>query len=187
MGYYLPIIITVIFYVFRIREFLITRETIPGPVTEKRSFLFLFFSGTLIFLCAVFEYLSTKVSVSYIFVIIGTLVIIVSFVVRNWAIRSLGRFWSVHVEIRDNHELVETGPYRLVRHPVYTAAILEVFGAVLLLQAYLTSLAILVLIVPSIMYRIRIEEEALIKKFGEDYRKYMDRTGSLFPTKLSLR
>lgn len=187
MEYYLPIILTAVFYLLRVREFLIKRELVPGPVKEKRSFLFLFFSGTLVFVCAVVEYLVRGGAPNYWFVVFGSMVIALSFIIRNWAIHSLGKFWSVHVEIRENHKLVTNGPYRAVRHPVYTAAILEVVGAVLLLQAYFTSLIILVLILPSIFYRIRIEEAALVEKFGEDYRKYMDQTGAIFPSKTRLR
>ena len=46
-------------------------------------------------------------------------------VIRVMAIRALGRFWSLHVEIREPHQFVQDGPYRIVRHPVYSSFVIE--------------------------------------------------------------
>lgn len=178
---HLPIIVAGILYLTRIREFLIKRDTIKGPVKEKASFVLLFVGGTLTTIAAMVEYLLLDRPPSLILVIIGAIVTLSSFAYRNWAIRTLGRFWSVHVEIRENHTLIDTGPFRRVRHPVYAAAIGELVGIVLILQAYYASLIILLIVVPSIVFRIRIEEKALIHKFGAQYIDYKNRAGALTP------
>ena len=58
-----------------------------------------------------------------------------SFWLRARAIAALGRFWSLHVEIRENHEFVKTGPFRWMRHPVYFSMILELASICLILHA----------------------------------------------------
>lgn len=181
MPYYLPIIVTAVFYLVRVREFFVRRDTEKGKIDEKSSFLFLFLGGTLVTFGAMAEYLILDRTPSYLMVILGSATFLFALVYRNWAIKTLGRFWSVHVEIRDNHELIQSGPFKNVRHPVYTAAILEVIGAVLILQAYLSTILIFIVLLPAIFRRIQIEEIELIRKFGDSYKEYMKRTGKLIP------
>ncbi len=181
MEHYLPVIVVAILYLMRIREFLVKRETVKGPVKEKTSFILLFAGGTLVVVCSFVEYFAMNRSPSYTFMALGTLITLGAFAYRNWAIRTLGKFWSVHVEIRDNHELITSGPFKSVRHPVYTGALLEVIGAVFILKASFSALLILLVVLPSIYFRIHIEEKELIEKFGDNYREYRKRTGSLLP------
>lgn len=181
MQNYLPLIIASLLYLIRIREFLIRRETIKGQIKEKASFLFLFLGGTLVTLSSMAEYIALDRSPSFLSVILGTLITLGAFSYRNWAIRTLGKFWSVHVEIRDNHSLITSGPFKNVRHPVYTAALLEAVGIVIILQAYISFIIIPLIIFPAIIYRIRIEENELIQKFKNEYEEYIKRSWPLLP------
>src|SRR5260221_128453 len=56
---------------------------------------------------------------------LGVLCAVVSFKLRWGAIAALGKFWSLHVEMRENHQFVQEGPFRFVRHPTYFSMILE--------------------------------------------------------------
>jgi protein-S-isoprenylcysteine O-methyltransferase len=100
---------------------------------------------------------------------------------RWWSIVHLGRFFSVDVAIASDHKVVETGPYRLARHPSYTGLLLQCAGLGIVLG---TALSFLVIIVPTffaLFRRIRVEEKALLANFGEDYAAYTRRTKRLLP------
>jgi len=97
-----------------------------------------------------------------------------------WVFRSLGTNLTDTVVTRREHTLVTTGPYRWVRHPLYSAAGLAVVADSLVTANWylaLTGALVFVLIV----IRTAREEENLIRRFGDDYRRYMEKTGRLFP------
>ena len=97
-----------------------------------------------------------------------------------WTLRSLGRNLTDTVVTRKEHALVTTGPYRWVRHPFYICAALLVITATLVsANAFFLVPGGLVLLL--LARRTRIEERNLLNRFGDDYRKYMERTGRLFP------
>ncbi|MBO9574223.1 MAG: isoprenylcysteine carboxylmethyltransferase family protein [Sphingobium sp.] len=97
-----------------------------------------------------------------------------------WARSSLGRNWSYEVTLKDQHELVTSGPYATIRHPIYTAVILLVAGIVLL-NPSVSSLAGLALIAWSCWIKLRQEEVLMLQQFPESYPAYMARTKRLVP------
>lgn len=100
---------------------------------------------------------------------------------RWYSIYHLGRFFTVNVAIHSHHEIIDTGPYRLIRHPSYTGALLAFLGLALCLDNWV-SLALIV--VPTVLvfgYRISIEEHALANALGSPYTSYMRRTKRLIP------
>lgn len=103
---------------------------------------------------------------------VGIALVVTGVGLRQWAITTLGRFFTLEVRVSDDHRVVGTGPYRLLRHPSYTGALLALLGVGLALGNWL-SLAVLVL-VPTFgfMRRIRVEEQALSAQLGESYRRY---------------
>jgi len=94
---------------------------------------------------------------------------------------ALGKHWSGVVEIHQDHALVTTGPYRLVRHPMYSAFFLYCLGTFVLTSNWL--MFVIYSSAVSFMYitRVSSEEEMMIERFGDSYREYMDQTGRLFP------
>jgi protein-S-isoprenylcysteine O-methyltransferase Ste14 len=113
----------------------------------------------------------------------GVILSLTSFWVRRSAIRALGRFWSLHVEMREEHEFIRTGPFAYARHPVYLSMIFELAGAGLILNAWFTLVGVLLLFIPTVIARIRIEEAALIEQFGNPYCEYMRAVPAVFPTR----
>jgi protein-S-isoprenylcysteine O-methyltransferase len=111
----------------------------------------------------------------------GVAVFAVGIVVRWYAILSLGRFFTVNVAIASDHRLVESGPYRCVRHPSYTGALLAFLGLGLCLDNWGSLVALLAPVSVVFWWRMRIEERALLETFGERYRDYMRRTRRLIP------
>jgi protein-S-isoprenylcysteine O-methyltransferase len=100
---------------------------------------------------------------------------------RWWAIVHLGRFFSVDVAIACDHTVVETGPYRVVRHPSYTGLLLQCAGLGVVLG---TALSLGIIILPTFLvlcHRIRVEERVLRANFGEGYAAYSRRTKRLLP------
>jgi protein-S-isoprenylcysteine O-methyltransferase len=100
---------------------------------------------------------------------------------RWYAIIHLGRFFTTNVAIAKDHHLVDSGPYRFVRHPSYTGSMMAVIGFLLTMANWATLLIIFVPIIAITLWRIHIEEEVLLGALGEPYRAYMQRTKRLIP------
>ena len=100
---------------------------------------------------------------------------------RWWAIVTLGRFFTVDVQIARDHELVERGPFRVVRHPSYTGVLLAFVGYAFSLANWAAMLVILIPITAAFVRRMNVEEQALTNALGERYRSYMRRTKRLVP------
>lgn len=104
-----------------------------------------------------------------------------SLVLIGWVQRALGSNFSTTLHVREEHTLISHGPYRWVRHPMYTVLFVHLL-AILLLTAnwYIggVPLAALALIVA---LRLKNEENTMLEKFGDGYREYMQRTGRFLP------
>ena len=97
-----------------------------------------------------------------------------------WARRLLGRNWSSEVQIKREHELIEAGPYRYIRHPIYTGLLLAFFGTALKMGDWRGVVAFIV-VFASFLYKLRHEERWLLESFGDSYAAYMRRTRALIP------
>lgn len=102
-------------------------------------------------------------------------------VIRWWAIITLGRFFTVDVVIEKDHEVVERGPFRYVRHPSYTGVLLAFAGWALTLGNWVAILVVLAPIFVAFVRRMNVEEAALRGALGERYAAYMRRTHRLVP------
>jgi protein-S-isoprenylcysteine O-methyltransferase len=113
--------------------------------------------------------------------LLGIATVIVGLGFRWYSIIYLGRFFTVNVEIAADHQLIDSGPYRRLRHPSYTGALIAFLGLALCTKNW-ASLAIMVVgPAAAFLYRIHVEEAALAGAFGERYRQYMQRTARLIP------
>ena len=100
---------------------------------------------------------------------------------RWYAILYLGRFFTVNVAISRDHRLIDTGPYRLIRHPSYTGALMAFLGLGVCIGNWASLAAMLIPTLLVFSWRIRVEEQALMAALGEPYRIYMQRTKRLVP------
>jgi protein-S-isoprenylcysteine O-methyltransferase Ste14 len=112
-------------------------------------------------------------------VAVGTGVLTIPFTL--WVFRHIGRNISETVLTKSDHELVKSGPYRWIRHPLYSGSLWMLFSIsviasnwFLLLYSFLGLIAFRWLIIP-------VEENQLVHAFGEEYREYQSRTGALVP------
>jgi protein-S-isoprenylcysteine O-methyltransferase Ste14 len=100
---------------------------------------------------------------------------------RAYAIWRLGRFFTVNVAIAADHQLIDSGPYRFIRHPSYTGALFAFFGMVLTMGNWLSLLVVMLPVFAVFVYRMNVEERALISGLGDSYRAYIARTKRLIP------
>jgi protein-S-isoprenylcysteine O-methyltransferase len=112
---------------------------------------------------------------------VGVVLFAAGLILRWWAIITLGRFFTVDVTIEKDHELVERGPFKFVRHPSYTGVLLAFVGFALTLRNWGAILVILVPIFVAFGRRMRVEESALTEALGDQYRDYIRRTKRLVP------
>ena len=112
--------------------------------------------------------------------ITGLVLMIAGLALRWYSIWALGSSFTCDVTIRPGQEVVQSGPYRWIRHPSYTGGLLTVLG-MLVCCCNFASLAALVFAVAGYAYRIRVEERALAANLGPPYRDYMQRTKRLIP------
>jgi protein-S-isoprenylcysteine O-methyltransferase len=105
----------------------------------------------------------------------------VGLAVRWWAVVTLGRFFTVDVATHDDHALVDSGPFRFVRHPSYTGLILAFLAVGVSLGNAVSLVVLIVPVVAALSYRMRVEEAALRTALGASYDDYCARTKRLVP------
>jgi protein-S-isoprenylcysteine O-methyltransferase Ste14 len=97
-----------------------------------------------------------------------------------WARAVLGRNWSGTVTLKENHELIVRGPYRLVRHPIYTG-LLVMLIATWMEQSHIAGMIGLVLTFISFWIKLGQEEEVMLAQFSDQYRAYATRVKRIIP------
>ena len=110
---------------------------------------------------------------------IGLALIILGIVIRWNAILTLKRYFTVDVAITKDHKIIDQGIYKYIRHPSYAGSLISFLGLGLTFSNWLSVIVIVIPIMTAFLYRVKVEEEALLEAFGDDYRAYMDRTKRL--------
>jgi protein-S-isoprenylcysteine O-methyltransferase Ste14 len=118
---------------------------------------------------------------SRVFPIAGLILIVCGLLIRWLAIFSLKQQFTVDVSIKKDHRIIRKGIYRYVRHPAYAGSLLSFFGLGLCFANYFSILIIFLPICSAFLYRIRVEEKALIDNFGDEYVNYCASTKRLIP------
>lgn len=111
----------------------------------------------------------------------GVILALAGMALRVWSVATLGRYFTYVVKVSADQAVVETGPYRFVRHPSYSGALLTAIGIGLSLRYALAPLFAGGFSLIAYLIRIRVEERALAEGLGEPYRAYMARTKRLVP------
>jgi len=111
---------------------------------------------------------------------LGIGITLAGFAFAIWARFHLGRNWSSSVTSKVQHELIRSGPYRWVRHPIYSGLLLALFGTALV-RGELRALLALGLVYTAWKIKSRVEERMMVGTFGPEYAAYASATGALFP------
>lgn len=112
---------------------------------------------------------------------VGLALVMLGVAYALWAIATLGRHYDLELEIHRDHELVRSGPYRFVRHPIYTGLGLHFVGACLATGNFMLIVGTLLVTVPSLYLRAKTEERLLRDQFGAAYDAYAREVGMLVP------
>jgi protein-S-isoprenylcysteine O-methyltransferase Ste14 len=110
----------------------------------------------------------------------GFVLTCVGVAVAIWARYCLGQNWSARVTLKEGHELIRSGPYASMRHPIYTGMLLAMVGTALVVGELRGILAVLVLLAAHSLKALR-EERLLAAEFGQEYARYRRSAGFLFP------
>lgn len=180
MNSLLFLIITVIW----IAEFILYRNRgfTEEETKEKRSYPFILFvfastilSAVLMKEWGIFYWENTFIQ------LIGLMLYALGVLLRYWGIGHLRQQFTRHVSVRVSDELVSSGPYRRLRHPLYTGLLLIIIGICLSLGNVVLAIVGGSAGAFSLIQRIRIEERMLIKAYGEEYRSWAKKRYRLFP------
>lgn len=112
---------------------------------------------------------------------LGELLIILGVFFRWIIIKSLGKYFTVDVSIKEDHQIKKEGFYKFVRHPSYSFALLTFLGLGLFLNNWISLIVVFIPVFAAFLYRIKIEEHALTEKFGQEYIQYKEKTKMLIP------
>lgn len=111
---------------------------------------------------------------------LGAAVTVSGLLFAVWAREHLGRNWSSQVSIKQDHELITTGPYAVVRHPIYTGILVGFLGLAIALSE-VRGFVVFVLFFLVFWAKLSKEEQWMSSQFGETYAKYVHRTAALVP------
>lgn len=161
-----------------------TRPVVTSRMPPRRRLLLTAVSASLV---PIYLFYFTRLLDSFVVVLpasvkwTGNVLLAASVALFVWSHASLGKNWSVNVERTEGQSLVTHGPYRLVRHPMYSSLFLMAFGLVLATASPVAALPYFVSIAAMYLDRVGDEERLMLDTFGEQYERYMRRTGRLVP------
>lgn len=113
--------------------------------------------------------------------IMGLFITFMGSVLFVWARRTLGEFYSGHVSVIEGQSLVQHGPYHFIRHPAYAGYLLITLGLCLGYSSLGGLLMMVCVMLPSVIYRIRVEDKVPAAYFGTQFTKYTHKTPRLIP------
>lgn len=177
---HLPVYIYVGVLVFYLRaeKFAYKGSDLSGRQFNKWTHHLLLFFWWLLLIVPALEY-SLFPRYNFAVIVAGTVLTVFGTVLRAWGVWTLGEYFSAHIEIKDNHELIEKGPYKFIRHPAYAGNIIQAAGIPLIFNAYY-SLGISAVLIFLLLYRLKLEEDTLIREM-KGYGDYTKRTYRLIP------
>ena len=111
---------------------------------------------------------------------IGLVMLATGLALAVWARRHLGRNWSGIVTVKQDHELIRSGPYGLARHPIYTGLLLAILGTAVAIGEW-RGLIAFALITAAFVLKFKTEERFMSETFGEQYARYRAEVRSLVP------
>jgi protein-S-isoprenylcysteine O-methyltransferase Ste14 len=112
--------------------------------------------------------------------LVGTSLLVAGLGLTVWARLTLGRNWSGYVTLKAGHQLIRSGPYALVRHPIYTGLLVAMLGTTIAIDEWRAVLG-LIIATQTLVRKLRVEERWLAGEFGSEYSAYQGRVKALIP------
>ena len=112
---------------------------------------------------------------------IGVELVILGSILFVWTRQTLGRHYSGHVSVKKDQGLVQSGPYRIIRHPAYSGYLFIALGLALGYSSLLGFASTLLILLPATVYRIRVEDRMLAEHFGTQFEEYARKKKRLIP------
>jgi len=113
--------------------------------------------------------------------LVGVACMLLGVALRWYAIWTLGRYFTRDVAVSADQQVVQRGPYRAIRHPAYSGTFLTMLGLGLALTNWASLAALLTCVFLGHLYRVSVEEKALVDTLGQSYIAYMQRTRRFIP------
>jgi protein-S-isoprenylcysteine O-methyltransferase Ste14 len=115
------------------------------------------------------------------FFAIGMGMVVIGFIIRIYSILTLKQYFTYAVAKVENHQIIDTGLYKFIRHPGYLGQVIIFMGISISISNWLSIVLMMIPITLGYLYRIKVEEKFLTDQFGEDYKHYQDRTKRIIP------
>lgn len=175
-------IMLVIFAVWATQPPISKKETVENKDRDK-------FSVLLIIIMSISSVAASTIDWAYfrnahdnlLLSIIGLFIIATGIIFRIWAIYTLGKHFTATVQIKQDHQLITSGPYSIVRHPSYLGAMWAMVGTSVFLNSIIGIIISVVCMFYAYYIRITTEERALSDLFGKEYSEYQKKVKKLIP------
>jgi len=112
---------------------------------------------------------------------IGVELVLLGGILFFWVRQTLGKQYSGHVSVKKEQELVQSGPYHIIRHPAYLGYLLMALGLALGYSSFAGLVAILLILIPAAIFRILVEDRLLAENFGAQFDEYARKMKRLIP------
>lgn len=170
--------------VFWLSEFIIFRNrgVGQGDSLEKQTFVAIFgvLVGTILMAYFLQELKSFQM-LTFLGQVVGVIFLTIGVSLRFWGIVHLKSQFTRYVTVREGDEIVSTGPYRKLRHPLYTGLLFITIGMALFFSSLVATLIGSIAMVWALLKRINYEERLLVEKFGPAYELWMKKRARLIP------
>ena len=174
------VVFNIVFIIVLLAELRILLRQKKSGGKDKNSLILLLFGIFLPLIITIFLSYKNIGTIDSKISYLGTLVMIIGFLLRQYSIFILGKFFIPVVSIQKSQKLIERGPYRYIRHPSYTGLFLELAGFAFMLSNIIGLLLVIMLFIPTIIYRIK-KEEQFLSQHLKGYKEYVKSTYRLFP------
>lgn len=153
-----------------------------GDSLEKRTFFYILGAliGTII-IAMVLRELQSFAGLALAGQLLGVVLLAAGVLLRFWGILHLKSQFTRYVTVREGDEIVSTGPYRKLRHPLYTGLLLITLGMAFFFASPIAAVIGGSVMIWALLQRIEYEEQLLIEKFGPDYQEWMKKRARLIP------
>jgi protein-S-isoprenylcysteine O-methyltransferase Ste14 len=181
--------IWIIFILYWIFSWLYEKATKKEKPVQKTTSGFAFWAVRIALIAIVifiisndgFSFLSNMIIPYYLVLsVAGTVLLACAISFAIWARINLSSNWSATIVIKKGQTLSKTGPYSIVRHPIYTGLFFGVIGTFLAFGSVITLIFAIGIIV-FVLNRVRVEEKLMVEKFGKQYIEYQKETKKIIP------